>query len=217
MTVSIVLAEDFPILLRGLRSLLESQPDFTVLGATADGPTAVRMVEQLKPKVLVLDLMLPGLGGLEVMRILRGRAPRTRIVVLSMHNATPFIAQALQNGAIGYVLKGSPEDEIVLAVREAAVGRRFLSPPITEDALNAYLEQSKSGTFDPHETLTRREREVLQMAAEGKTAPEIAATLNISPLTAESHRASIMKKLGLQNQTDLIRHAIRRGLLPPEP
>lgn len=217
MTVSIVLAEDFPILLRGLRSLLESQPDFTVLGATADGPTAVRMVEQLKPKVLVLDLMLPGLGGLEVMRILRGRAPRTRIVVLSMHNATPFIAQALQNGAIGYVLKGSPEDEIVLAVREAAVGRRFLSPPITEDALNAYLEQSKSGTFDPHETLTRREREVLQMAAEGKTAPEIAATLNISPRTAESHRASIMKKLGLQNQTDLIRHAIRRGLLPPEP
>jgi DNA-binding NarL/FixJ family response regulator len=175
------------------------------------------MVEQLKPKVLVLDLMLPGLGGLEVMRILRGRAPRTRIVVLSMHNATPFIAQALQNGAIGYVLKGSPEDEIVLAVREAAVGRRFLSPPITEDALNAYLEQSKSGTFDPHETLTRREREVLQMAAEGKTAPEIAATLNISPRTAESHRASIMKKLGLQNQTDLIRHAIRRGLLPPEP
>lgn len=217
MTVSIVLAEDFPILLRGLRSLLESQPDFTVLGATADGPTAVRMVEQLKPKVLVLDLMLPGLGGLEVMRILRVRAPRTRIVVLSMHNATPFIAQALQNGAIGYVLKGSPEDEIVLAVREAAVGRRFLSPPITEDALNAYLEQSKSGTFDPHETLTRREREVLQMAAEGKTAPEIAATLNISPRTAESHRASIMKKLGLQNQTDLIRHAIRRGLLPPEP
>jgi DNA-binding NarL/FixJ family response regulator len=216
-TVSIVLAEDFPILLRGLRSLLESQPDFTVLGATADGPTAVRMVEQLKPKVLVLDLMLPGLGGLEVMRILRVRAPRTRIVVLSMHNATPFIAQALQNGAIGYVLKGSPEDEIVLAVREAAVGRRFLSPPITEDALNAYLEQSKSGTFDPHETLTRREREVLQMAAEGKTAPEIAATLNISPRTAESHRASIMKKLGLQNQTDLIRHAIRRGLLPPEP
>ena len=217
MTVSIVLAEDFPILLRGLRSLLESQPDFTVLGATADGPTAVRMVEQLKPKVLVLDLMLPGLGGLEVMRILRVRAPRTRIVVLSMHNATPFIAQALQNGAIGYVLKGSPEDEIVLAVREAAVGRRFLSPPITEDALNAYLEQSRSGTFDPHQTLTRREREVLQMAAEGKTAPEIAATLNISPRTAESHRASIMKKLGLQNQTDLIRHAIRRGLLPPEP
>jgi len=216
-TVSIVLAEDFPILLRGLRSLLESQPDFTVLGATADGPTAVRMVEQLKPKVLVLDLMLPGLGGLEVMRILRVRAPRTRIVVLSMHNATPFIAQALQNGAIGYVLKGSPEDEIVLAVREAAVGRRFLSPPITEDALNAYLEQSRSGTFDPHQTLTRREREVLQMAAEGKTAPEIAATLNISPRTAESHRASIMKKLGLQNQTDLIRHAIRRGLLPPEP
>ncbi len=217
MTVSIVLAEDFPLLLRGLRSLLDSQPGFTVLGAATDGSTALQMVEQLKPKVLVLDLMLPGLGGLEVMRVLRDRAPRTRIVVLSMHNATPFIAQALQNGAIGYVLKGNPEDEIVRAVREAAVGRRFLSPPITEDSLKTYIEQSKAGAFDPHETLTRREREVLQMTAEGRTAPEIAAALKISPRTAESHRASLMKKLGLQNQTDLIRHAMRHGLLPPEP
>ncbi|MEI9971079.1 MAG: response regulator transcription factor [Ignavibacteriota bacterium] len=216
MPISIVLAEDFPLLLRGLRSVLESEPDFTVVGAASDGPTAIRMVEQWKPKVLVLDLVLPGLGGLEVIRVLQKSTPRTRIVVLSMHSTTPFIVQALQNGAIGYVLKGRPEDEVVRAVREAAAGRRFLSPPITEESVQTYLEQSKSGSFDPYEILTKRERQVLQMAAEGKTAPEIAAALSISPRTAESHRGSLMKKLGLQNQTDLVRYAIRRGLLPSE-
>jgi two-component system response regulator NreC len=215
-SVSIVLAEDFPLLLRGLRSILESQPDFSVVGAASDGPTAVRLVEERKPKVLVLDLVLPGLCGLEVIRILQKSAPRTRIVVLSMHTTTPFIAQALQNGAIGYVLKGRPEEEIVQAVRDALAGKRFLSPPITEESLLHYRQQSMPGALTPHETLTKRERQVLQMAAEGKTAPEIAAELHISPRTAESHRASIMKKLGLQNQTELIRHAIRHGLVPPE-
>ena len=196
--------------------MLESQPDFSVVGAASDGPTAVNLVEEHKPKVLVLDLVLPGLSGLEVIRILQKSSPRTRIVVLSMHTSMAFIAQALQNGATGYVLKGRPEEEVVQAVRDAVAGKRFLSPPITEESLRHYLQQSKPGTLTPHETLTRREREVLQMAAEGKTAPEIAAELHISPRTAESHRASIMKKLGLQNQTDLIRHAIRHGLLPPE-
>lgn len=216
MSVSIVLAEDFPLLLRGLRSVLESQPDFSVVAAASDGPSAVRLVEQWKPNVLVLDLVLPGLCGLEVIRILQKSSPRTRVVVLSMHTTTPFIAQALQNGAIGYVLKGRPEEEVVQAVRDAVAGRRFLSPSITQESLIRYLQQSKPGELTPHETLTRREREVLQMAAEGRTAPEIAAELHISPRTAESHRASIMKKLGLQNQTDLIRHAIRHGLVPPE-
>ena len=216
MSVSIVLAEDFPLLLRGLRSLLESQPDFSVLAAAADGPSAIQMVVQWKPQVLVLDLVLPGLNGLEVIRVLRERAPRTQIVALSMHSTTPFIAQALHNGALSYVLKGRPEQDIVHAVREAKAGRRFLSPPITEDAVNAYLEQARSSSFDRHGTLTPREREVLQMAAEGKTAAEIAAALHISPRTAENHRASILKKLGLQNQTDLVRHAIRHGLLPPD-
>lgn len=196
--------------------MLESQPDFSIVGAASDGPEAVRLVEQCKPKVLVLDLVLPGLCGLEVMRILQKSSPRTRVVVLSMHSTMPFIAQALENGAIGYVLKGRPEEEIIQAVRDAVVGKRFLSPPITEASLIRYLQQSKTGGLTPHETLTRREREVLQMAAEGRTAPEIATQLHISPRTAESHRASIMKKLGLQNQTDLIRHAIRHGLLPPE-
>jgi len=214
--ISIVLADDHPVVRRGMQALLESESDFCIAGIAVDGLETVRLTERLKPDVLVLDLMMPGLGGLEVLRILRERSPRTRIVILSMHGSNAFIAQALQNGAIGYILKGCTEDHLVRAVNEAAAGRRFLSPPATEIAINAYIEQSKTGPFDPHETLTPRQREVLQLAAEGKTNPEIAARLNISPRTVENHRATLMQRLGLQNQTELIRHAMRRGLIPPD-
>ncbi len=197
-----------------MQTLLERERDISVVGVTADGLEAVRLVEQLKPDVLVLDLMMPGLSGLEAMRILRESSPRTRIVVLSMHSSSAFVVQALRNGAAGYVLKDSTEENLVRAVREAAAGRRFLSPPVTEVAVNIYIEQSKTCLFDPHETLTPRQREVLQLAAEGKTNAEIAARLNISQRTVENHRAALMQRLGLQNQTELIRHAIRHGLIP---
>jgi two-component system response regulator NreC len=216
MTISIILADDHPVVRRGMEALLESEPDFSIVGVAADGLETIRLADRLKPDVVVLDLMMPGLSGLEALRILRDRSPRTRIVILSMYSSSAFVAQALQNGAIGYVLKGCTEENLIRAVREAAVGRRFLSPPVTEIAINAYVEQSRGGLLSPHDTLTPRQREVLQMAAEGKTTSEIAERLNISPRTVENHRASIMKKLGLQNQTDLIRHAMRHGLIPPE-
>lgn len=216
MTISIILADDHPVVRRGMEALLESEPDFSIVGVAADGLETIRLADRLKPDVVVLDLMMPGLSGLEALRILRDRSPRTRIVILSMYSSSAFVAQALQNGAIGYVLKGCSEENLIRAVREAAVGRRFLSPPVTEIAINAYVEQSRGGLLSPHDTLTPRQREVLQMAAEGKTTSEIAERLNISPRTVENHRASIMKKLGLQNQTDLIRHAMRHGLIPPE-
>jgi two-component system, NarL family, response regulator NreC len=174
------------------------------------------MAERLNPDVLVLDLMMPGLSGLEALRILRERSPRTRTVILSMYSSNSFIAQALLNGAVGYVLKDCTEENLVHAVREAAAGRRFLSPPVTEIAIDAYIEQSKTGPFDPHDTLTPRQREVLQLAAEGKTNAEIATRLNISQRTVENHRATLAQKLGLQNQTELILHAIRHGLIPPD-
>ena len=216
MALSIILADDHPLVHRGMHAVLEREPDFSIVGMAADGLETVRLTERLKPDILVLDLMMPGLSGLEALRILRERSPRTRIVILSMYSSSAFIARALQNGAIGYVLKGCPEEHLVSAVREAAAGRRFLSPPVTEIAINAYIEQSKMGTFDPHETLTPRQREVLQLAAEGKTNAEIAARLNISQRTVENHRATLMKRLGLQNQTELIRHALRHGLIPPD-
>jgi two-component system response regulator NreC len=214
MAISIILADDHPVVRRGMQTILEREADFSIVGVAADGLETVRLTERLKPEILVLDLMMPGLSGLEALRILRERSPRTKIVILSMYSSSAFIAQALQSGAIGYVLKGCTEENLVRAVREAAAGRRFLSPPVTQIAINAYIEQSKAGTFDPHETLTPRQREVLQLAAEGKTNTEIAARLNISPRTVENHRAALMQRLGLQNQTDLIRHAMRHGLIP---
>jgi two-component system response regulator NreC len=214
--ISIILADDHPVVRRGMQALLEQERDFSIVGVAADGLETVRLTERLKPDVLVLDLMLPGLSGLEALRILRERVPRTRIVILSMYSSKAFIAQALQNGAIGYVLKGCSEENLVRSVREAIAGRRFLSPPVTEIAIDAYIEQCKTGPFDSHETLTPRQREVLQLAAEGNTNAEIAARLNISQRTAENHRAILMQRLGLQNQTELIRHALRHGLIPAD-
>ena len=214
MAISIILADDHPVVRRGMQALLESEQDFSIVGVASDGLEAVELTERLKPDVLVLDLMMPGLSGLEALRILRERSPRTRAVILSMYSSSAFVAQALQNGAVGYVLKECTEENLVRAVREAAAGRRFLSPPLTEIAIDAFIEQSKTGPFDPHETLTPRQREVLQLAAEGKTNAEIAARLNISQRTVENHRATLMQRLGLQNQTELIRHAMRHGLIP---
>jgi two-component system response regulator NreC len=211
--ISIILADDHAVVRRGVRDLLESEEGFSVVAEASDGLEAVQLTARLKPDVLVLDLMMPGLSGLEVLRIVPQRSPETRVVVLSMHNNNAFIAATLTNGATGYVLKGGSEKDVVCAVREAAEGRRFLSPPVTEVAIDAYIEQAKAGSFDPHETLTVREREVLQLAAEGKTSTEIAGRLHISPRTVENHRANLMRKLGLQNQSELVRHAVRHGLI----
>jgi two-component system, NarL family, response regulator NreC len=216
MTISITLADDHPVVRRGLRALLESEPEFSIVGEASDGLEAVRLVERVKPDVLVLDLMMPGLSGLEALRILRERAPETRVVVLSMHRNKAFIAEAFKIGATGFVLKGCPEDNLICAVRDAAAGKRFLSPSVNAIAIDAYIEQAKAGPFDPHETLTAREREVLQLAAEGKTSSDIAARLHISHRTVENHRTHLMQKLGLQNQTELVRYALQREMLLSE-
>lgn len=216
MPISTIVADDHAVVRRGMQALLEADSDISIVGVAADGLEAVRLTERLKPDVVVLDLMMPGLSGLEALRIIRERSPRTRIVILSIYSSSAFIAQALQAGAIGYVLKGCTEENLVRSVKEAAAGRRFLSPPVTEIAIDAYIEQSRTGTFDPHETLTPRQREVLQLAAEGKTNAEIADRLYISQRTVENHRSMLMQRLGLQNQTELIRHAIRHGLISSE-
>jgi DNA-binding NarL/FixJ family response regulator len=199
-----------------MRTLLESEPDFSIVGESGDGLETVRSVERVQPDVLVLDLMMPGLSGLEILRIVRQRSPRTRVLVLSMYKNTAFIAEALKNGATGYVLKGCTEENILRAVRDTAEGRRFLSPPVTDIAIDAYIEKARSGPFDPHETLTARELEVLQMVAEGRTSTEIAARLHLSQRTVENHRANLMRKLALQNNSELVRYAVRHGLIPLE-
>jgi DNA-binding NarL/FixJ family response regulator len=213
---TIVLADDHHVVRQGLRALLEAQPDFQLVGEAGDGLEAVQLTERLKPDVLVIDLMMPSLNGLEATRQVRQRSPHTRVVILSMHANEAYVLEALRNGAAGYVLKDSSAADLVHAVREVVAGRRYLSSPLSERAIEAYIRKATDVTLDPYEMLTNREREVLYLAAEGRTNTEIADQLSISPRTAETHRANLMHKLGLRTHTDLIRYALRRGILPME-
>lgn len=213
---TIVLADDHHIVRQGLRALLEVERDLEVVGEAGDGLEAVQHVEQLNPKVLVLDLMMPGLNGLDVLRQIKRRAPQTQIVILSMYANEAYVLEALSNGASAYVLKDSNSADLVLAVREAAAGRRYLSPPLSARAIEAYQEKAKATTLDRYDTLTAREREVLHLAAEGHTNSEIASRLGISSRTAETHRSNLMHKLELHTQAELIRYALRRGIIAIE-
>lgn len=211
---TVVLADDHPLVRDGLRALLGAQEDFTVVGEAADGRVAVDLVERLRPDVLLLDLMMPGLNGTEVTRQVAQRFPKTRVIILSMHANEPYVLAALRNGAAGYILKDASSDEVVRGLREVAAGRRYLSGSLSERAIEAYAQKSQADPLDLYETLSTREREVLQLTAEDYSASDIATRLGISPRTVESHRAAFMRKLGLRNATDLIRYALRRGILP---
>ena len=216
MSVTIVLADDHQMMRQGLRMVLEAQEHFQVVAEAGNGLDTLTLVERFHPCVLIVDVMMPGLNGLEVTRQVRQRASRTRVIVLSMYSNEAYVLEALRHGAASYVLKEAPADELVRAVHEVVAGRRYLSPPLSERAIEAYLQKAQDTVLDPYETLTTREREVLQLAAEGRTNGDIAAALYISPRTVETHRANVMRKLRLQNHADLIRYALQRGLLPME-
>ncbi|MGA9994227.1 MAG: response regulator transcription factor [Pyrinomonadaceae bacterium] len=215
-TTNIVLADDHRIVRQGLRALLAAEADFKVIGEADDGREALEVVRRLNPDVLVLDLMMPGLNGLEVARQLHKQSPKVGLVVLSMYDDEGFVLEALANGVSAYVLKDSNSSDLVQAVREVAAGRRYLSPPLSDRAIETYQQMARVGAMDKHETLTTREREVLQLSAEGHTNSEIAARLGISTRTAETHRSRLMHKLGLHTQSDLIRYALKRGIIPME-
>jgi len=213
---TIILADDHHVVRQGLRALLEAEPDFRVVGEAGDGLEAIQLVERLQPAVLVLDLVMPGLSGLEATRQVRQRSPQTRIVILSMYSTEAYVVEALRNGAAAYVLKRATSDELVHAIREAVAGRRYLSPPLSQRAIELYVQKAEATAMDKYVTLTNREREVLGLVAQGHTNTQIAALLSISPRTVEMHRANLMKKLDLHSQADLIRYALKRGLPLPE-
>jgi DNA-binding NarL/FixJ family response regulator len=212
-TVRVMLVDDHPIVLQGLRRLLESKPEFLVVAEASNGLDVLALCEQHRPDVIIVDLMMPGLNGLEVTRQLCQRSEATRVIVFSMHKEDDYVIQALRNGALGYVIKDTGPAELVQAIHQVLEGRRYLSPVIAariEEQLRAHPDEQYT---DPYDQLTNREREVLQLVAEGYTGQEIAALLKISPRTAEQHRASVIRKLGLQNQREIVRYAIRKGIL----
>ena len=209
---TVLLADDHAVVRHGLRALLE--PEFRVVAETGDGLEVADLAERARPDIVVLDLMMPGLNGLDVTRQVHQRLPKTRIVVLSMHPDEAYVVEALKSGASGYVLKGSGAEELTLAIRECAAGRRYLSPSLSERVITSYIERFESSSaVDPYEMLTPREREVLHLTAEGLSNPRIAKRLSLSVRTVESHRANLMRKLGIHTQAELIRYALDRGIL----
>jgi two-component system response regulator NreC len=216
MSIKIFLTDDHTILRQGLRALLEGEIDFTIIGETCDGQEALNQVQALEPDILVLDLSLPGMSGLEVIRRLYQSNCQTRIIVLSMYAKGAYIQEALKYGVKGYVLKGSDAKELAQAIRLVMGGVTYLSPPVAQLAKEAQSQLKQSHGLDPYKTLTNREREILPLAARGLSSSEIGKQLNISPRTVEVHRARILHKLGLQNQAELIRFALQRGILPIE-
>lgn len=214
--IRILLADDHTLMRGGLRAMIQGLEEFDVIGEASEGREAVRLTEELNPDLVVMDIGLPGLNGLEATRQIIKSKPDARVVILSMHLNEEFVKQALEAGASGYVLKDAPIEELVQALRSVASGQTHLSPPISRIVIDDYIRRTRQ---DPVKTrfdsLTGRERETLQLIAEGRTNKEIAHLLNLSVNTVETHRAHIMEKLDIHDLAGLIRYAIQKGLIPP--
>lgn len=215
MPIQILLADDHEVTVHGMRALLERQLDFQVAAIAHDGLTALELIEQHKPEAAILDVSLPGLNGLDVLDEGIRRSPSTRFVMLSMHGDDRYAIMAFRRGALAYVLKGADAGEILEALRNVLDGRHYLGSGLPTDLIERALTERREED-DPHDSLTHREREVLQLSAEGLTSQQIGERLFISRRTVEKHRENLMSKLQFQNQSDLIRFAIRRGLIAGE-
>jgi DNA-binding NarL/FixJ family response regulator len=213
----IVIAEDHTILREGLRSLLSSSQDFEIVGEAEDGHMAIQCVEKCKPDLILMDLSMPRMNGMDAIREIKRQSPQTKILVLTVHKAEEYILATLHAGADGYVLKDTTHTELVMAIRSVLMGKPYLSPGISEKVIEGYLEGRKTlKTRSSWETLTQREREILKLIAEGYKNKEIADYLCISPKTVEKHRANLMEKLDLHNVQALTTFAIEKGLVSRE-
>ncbi|OLC54647.1 MAG: DNA-binding response regulator [Acidobacteria bacterium 13_1_40CM_4_69_4] len=210
MPIQVLLADDHQIVRQGLRAMLEHE-GFKVVGEAGDGREAIHLAETTHPDVVILDLAMPALNGLDAARDILRNSPRAKAILLTMHTEDPYVLEALRAGISGYVLKTQATIDLVQAIREVTRGAIYLSPGVSKTVVDAY--RSKSDL--PPDPLSPREREVLQLVAEGKTTKEVAALLGVSVKTAESHRTRIMSKLGIHETAGLVRYAIRRGIVQP--
>jgi two-component system response regulator NreC len=215
--VRIVIAEDHTILREGLRALLSSNPDFEVVGEAEDGREAIRCADELKPHLILTDLSMPRMNGMEAIKEIKRESPETKVLVLTVHKAEEYILAAFRAGADGYLLKDSTYTELVMAVNKVLSGKHYISPEISEKVVEGYLEGKKAlKSKTSWETLTQREREILKLIAEGYKNKEIADDLCISVKTVEKHRANLMEKLNLHNAQALTAFAIEKGLVSRE-
>jgi len=210
--IKILIADDHKILRQGIRSLLAPQPDFEVIGETADGPETLKETFKLKPDVVLMDIGMPNLNGFEATRQIKKKLPEVKVLILTMYQDDEYVLQALQSGASGYVLKDVAVEELVTAIRAVNNEQYYLSPSISRTVIDAYLRKTEKGGKEPSELLTAREKEIVQLIAEGHTNKEIAAKLYISVKTVDAHRSHIMEKLDIHDVALLVKYAIRRGL-----
>jgi two-component system response regulator NreC len=215
--ITVVLADEQHLVRQAIRHLLDSQPDMRVVAELTNGLEVPEQVARLKPSILLVRAVLSGLGGVEIARRVRNRTPRTRVVVLAAVGLEGRVGESIRNGASGFVSLAATADDLVQGLRTVHEGGRYVSPPMSEGDWEALERAGAAGNHDPYERLTTREREVFHLAAEGFGNVEIAPRLGISPRTVETHRARIMRKLSLTRPSDLVRYAIRRGILRVDP
>jgi DNA-binding NarL/FixJ family response regulator len=212
--IRILLADDHTVVRDGLRALLEKQPDMIVVGEAGDGRETVRLAEEQLPDVIVMDIAMPNMNGIEATRRITGSNPQTAVVILSMHQDESYVLRSLKAGAKGYLLKDSLRSDVIEAIRSVAQGRSFLTRKVSRMLQEDYVRQmERRGVDDSYDLLTGREREILQLIAEGRTNKEVATMLNISLTTVETHRTHILQKLGLHSIPELILYAVRKGII----
>jgi DNA-binding NarL/FixJ family response regulator len=214
-TIRVLLADDHTLVRAGIRELLTSLGNVEVVGEAGDGQEALRLAETLRPDLMVLDIGMPGLGGLEVARRIASMDRSIRVLILSMHNSEEYVLRALRAGCVGYLLKGAAVAELEVAVRAVVRGETYLSPAVSKQVVDDYISRT-GGASDPIDILTPRQREILQLVAEGHTSKDIAQRLALSFKTVEAHRAQIMKRLDVRDVTGLVRFAVRVGLVVPD-
>lgn len=207
--IRILLADDHAVVRQGFKLILSQEPDLEVVAEASDGAETVRLTLELRPDIVIMDIAMPRISGVEATRRIAEQCPDSKVMILSMHKDSVYVRETLRAGARGYLLKESIDHDLLRAVRAVAQGAGYLSPEISATVLEDYQQQ----VTDPFDLLSAREREVLQMLAEGKVAKEIATALDISVYTVDAHRGRIMKKLGLHSSTEIVRFAMRRGLI----